>query len=495
MSKSRGSPRKFSEKIALLNKKGSQATAEFEKIIKEVEETTARVAPLFYAIKGSCSSSCVNSAGTTIRRKVSVKGRAPIAASVSVRVPAIATVRRHCCHDIPTSLAGESHHKCLSDYKARHGNVRQSEHGSFMAPNESSVPLRLPNIEISPISDDGLNSGLQYYQNGGAQSYLQQVSAPTNYLTDSNTLPTARSLPDISNLKYLKKIKYNGANVNPIETTAEVKVDPDNQHHHQQQNTNNKTRPHVYHDMVNDAHQSDDYNYYQNDNNFSTPYNSISEPPPNSYEQLNTIGKLSNNNSDSGSSTNDRQQSAKETTINNFNLPINGEEVKPNGYNNNNNEVYECNQISDYNSNIEQPTSLNYLGHDRQLTTDGTIARTNSTIAIPTNTICSRGREELYYVPSIKQINSVQMSRSTGNMYLSEGDTPLDSSGYRNITTRSNSYSLGDYEPSNYNKIQQQQIQITCGSPAEATTIIDCQCYECTGYVNDYYTQLPPSEP
>lgn len=47
MSKSRGSsptPRKFSEKIALLNKKEAEATAEFEKILKEVEETT-RVSP------------------------------------------------------------------------------------------------------------------------------------------------------------------------------------------------------------------------------------------------------------------------------------------------------------------------------------------------------------------------------------------------------------------------------------------------------------------
>lgn len=35
-----GSPRKFSEKIALLNKKEAEANAEFEKIIKEVEETT-----------------------------------------------------------------------------------------------------------------------------------------------------------------------------------------------------------------------------------------------------------------------------------------------------------------------------------------------------------------------------------------------------------------------------------------------------------------------
>ena len=40
MSKPRGSPRKFSEKIALLNKKEAEATAEFEKILKEVEETT-----------------------------------------------------------------------------------------------------------------------------------------------------------------------------------------------------------------------------------------------------------------------------------------------------------------------------------------------------------------------------------------------------------------------------------------------------------------------
>ena len=40
MSKSRGnSPRKFAEKIALLNKREAEATAEFEKILKEVKET------------------------------------------------------------------------------------------------------------------------------------------------------------------------------------------------------------------------------------------------------------------------------------------------------------------------------------------------------------------------------------------------------------------------------------------------------------------------
>ena len=38
-----GTPRKFSEKIALLNQKELEGTAEFDKIMREVSDATAKV--------------------------------------------------------------------------------------------------------------------------------------------------------------------------------------------------------------------------------------------------------------------------------------------------------------------------------------------------------------------------------------------------------------------------------------------------------------------
>lgn len=460
MSKAKGTPRKFSEKIALLNKKESEATAEFEKIIKEVEETTTRAAPLFYSIKGSCSSSCINSIGHSIKRRVSLKGKtsSPKKNSTLHTHPHLSLV------PTPDDYSYTIHHTPNHHSNVQCSELQQFGQGTkFVTPSEpSSAPLRLPNIEISPILDDRIE---QNEPRSSQESYFQQqviTSTPTSYLTDvfvssTNTLGTAHSLPDISNINY---------RTNKIATGAHSNV---------------KRRPQPTL-VIDHAHKH--INHYVNED-FSTPYNSTSQPETySSYEHLNTSGSNSSSVGLPPPSMNvDYTSGYSETSYQ--------ESPKHQNY-----------------ASLEQPASLDY----NHLRLQDASSRSSSSSMLIKNTTLS-GQEDVFYVPPIKHANGAQMSRSTGNVYGYLNDCVAPVNSYAdvngtantpqalNVKVRSNSYSnIGDYDVS-YNCNNKAQHLFGAGVvdtnvastiPDSTATMSQCQCYECNNY-NSYYPQPPQS--
>lgn len=59
-------PRKFSEKIALLNQKQAEETAAFEAIMREVSDVTSRVRDFFYFHSDTSTEFCLT---RTLKRK------------------------------------------------------------------------------------------------------------------------------------------------------------------------------------------------------------------------------------------------------------------------------------------------------------------------------------------------------------------------------------------------------------------------------------------
>lgn len=163
MSKPKGSPRKFAEKIALLNKKEAEHNAEFEKIIKEVEETTR--AP--FSSRTSSMSSW-NGERPQIEEQF---------------------------HPQQASFDTYSHHQQCPPLNQQHNDaqVHTQQHLQLNLPVDPmsiQTPEGVPNIEIFPIQDDN--------------NYDQQQATSNNYQTRndcSNSINAARSLPDIANLR------------------------------------------------------------------------------------------------------------------------------------------------------------------------------------------------------------------------------------------------------------------------------------------------------
>jgi len=154
MSKSKGSPRKFSEKIALLNKKEAEANAEFEKIIKEVEETTRAPVTNQYPSRASSSSSWIDT-------------RPPI---VEVQQQPI--------------LSNNFNHYMNQQHN---GSTYQHHHYNSPGQLDQSASVPVPDIEIFAIDDDDSRN---------------QHHVTTNYDFERvNSITTARSLPDIANLR------------------------------------------------------------------------------------------------------------------------------------------------------------------------------------------------------------------------------------------------------------------------------------------------------
>lgn len=87
----RTSPRKFAEKIALLNKKESETNAAFEKIIKEVEATTAQLTPLLIPVLNQIANRQRRRSSTTLKRSLSCRA-SPGSRDRSLSSACIATV-------------------------------------------------------------------------------------------------------------------------------------------------------------------------------------------------------------------------------------------------------------------------------------------------------------------------------------------------------------------------------------------------------------------
>jgi len=181
MNKTRSGPRKFSEKIALLNRRQSEANAEFEKIMKEVEETT-RVVP-FYSDGVQY---------TRMRRRSS-------------------NLRGDACEKLVGHLAGPT--SVPNRYRSSQPVKYIPQFQLESSPGQPLVNV-LPDIRISPIDGDvsqqqATNEGICISSNLAPPSSDTKCSSQRHHLTarsSSSSLSMARSLPDISNLNFLQNL-------------------------------------------------------------------------------------------------------------------------------------------------------------------------------------------------------------------------------------------------------------------------------------------------
>lgn len=252
MSKSRpaGSPRKFSEKIALLNKKEAEGNAAFERIIKEVEQTT-RAPSSLSPYSNYTTASSWSETGPTHPLDDQHFARSP-----ESRLTHYSTVIND--------------HQQYNDKTAYQNLPHQVD--SFRSTDHLSVqtPPGLPNIEIFPIDCN--------------QYSPQQQPNSTNYRDDcSNPISAARSLPDIANLKVSSPCQPNfGAS-----SCNDVRLPPTGfQYNNYDTNSN----------LVTEASPRDGHQYYtaQNDHlNNSTSWQTMAahqhNPQPSTVQQ--TLGQ------------------------------------------------------------------------------------------------------------------------------------------------------------------------------------------------------------
>jgi hypothetical protein len=222
MSKSRGSspnPRKFSEKIALHNKKEAEATAEFEKILKEVGEQT-RVSPKSH--QNWCPPT----------RSASFSNR--LTCDQQFRSQPNQEHHHYGQQDPNQYYTQPGQFQSVSDQIQQHrqqvvSDIRQQQHCQEQRPRLAvyvdqhgqhqgdyvqqpigqcnimqPTSLEVPNIEIFPIDDE--------YQNQQQHMHVPPSSIPTTVTQDALTnghyrndcsnysISSARSLPNIATL-------------------------------------------------------------------------------------------------------------------------------------------------------------------------------------------------------------------------------------------------------------------------------------------------------
>lgn len=221
----RTSPRKFAEKIALLNKKESESNAAFEKIIKEAKATTAQIAPLLInsnlipTINQLAAQRQRRRSSTNLKRSLSLRAssRERSLSSVCVNAPPVGhflvasncpgaqKVRRASYTTITSQPTNDNYH---NNYVHTYYNddPYHESHGSYatattMATNHQparrrsqfvddldqpySLPVDVPNIKIFSIDDDHGNHFVdddEWIGDGSNQSYHQQVTEPSGYL-------------------------------------------------------------------------------------------------------------------------------------------------------------------------------------------------------------------------------------------------------------------------------------------------------------------------
>lgn len=216
MSKSRGSPRKFSEKIALLNRKEAETNAEFEKIIKEVEETTRASPSLQYPSRASSSSSWTDDQRHIDNQLPNLEQFTQYNDNVIVHDGSSLHVQQHLAS--PSQTSSNYDQMCIQ------------------------TPAGVPNIEIFPTNDDS------YQQQ-------QQLVSNTNYRNDcSNPISASRSLPDIANLR----VSGSYSSMAPSYSDQRIPSDNYNNYNHNHYNNTNSN-------IVNnrDAHYSHENNQPQ----------------------------------------------------------------------------------------------------------------------------------------------------------------------------------------------------------------------------------------
>lgn len=194
MNRPRTSPRKFSEKIALLNKKESEANAAFASIIKEVEETT----------RAACISSnyCANGPFRTRRSRSSINA-SDVRVVRSLAEPNVAhkpfSSYTRARNLIPQHSTCSKHRQVVSIDKSITANAQ-------LVSEQTTPIISVPNIEISPISDDCLqhvpltSAPINPTTSVLSHNCVQDTPALNGCNAAVGPLSPARSLPNIANL-------------------------------------------------------------------------------------------------------------------------------------------------------------------------------------------------------------------------------------------------------------------------------------------------------
>lgn len=183
MNRQRTSPRKFSEKIALLNKKEAEHNAEFERIIKEVEETTR--APVSYPIRASSFSNCCMNRIEDIRRPL-IEDQAYVVYNGNYG----SQNQLYQCGNIDDNVQMPFSHQDQF-HNARHNQPHSHQNTTLQQTSiihDNATSPELPNIKISPTDDIVIGNQQVNYFNSNA-CLNQQPS----------TISSARSMPNITN--------------------------------------------------------------------------------------------------------------------------------------------------------------------------------------------------------------------------------------------------------------------------------------------------------
>lgn len=201
MSKSKTSPRKFAEKIALLNKKEAEVTAEFVRIIKEVEETTR--APPVWQQNHHHSHQAQQATQSTARQQLPIRSSS-VSDPNRVHYPRVSPFGESSNNGNPTSLAHATPFNSNAVQRLQQ-HQQQNSHNQFDTTQngESSRTnsIEVPNITIFPTEDERYQSTSAYSTHH--QSHHQPPPpAPAPSLTQCTGFGTGGSANNMLNFSY-----------------------------------------------------------------------------------------------------------------------------------------------------------------------------------------------------------------------------------------------------------------------------------------------------
>lgn len=197
MSKSKTSPRKFAEKIALLNKKEAEVTAEFVRIIKEVEETT-RAPPIwqqnqhhFYHAQQASQS--------TARHQLPIRSSS-VSDPNRVHYPRLSQFGPNYSNELSTSFAqNASVQSNIVQQRLQHQQQHNLTDTLQNDENTKTNSVEVPNIAIFPTEDERYQS-----TNYSALHHIHQPPppAPASSLTQCAGFDTGACTNDMLSFSY-----------------------------------------------------------------------------------------------------------------------------------------------------------------------------------------------------------------------------------------------------------------------------------------------------
>lgn len=235
MSKSRGSPRKFSEKIALLEKKGAETNAAFERIIKEVEQTTRAPLQPNWRQPGRISTSWLDVSYSANEADFASSNDFHMNPRQFNQQQQTNQVSSFTCLDAPEQSVdtGWLHQRASSFSFSNHDHLHRDQQPLTSLPvpqqartappylddcssNGRLAQVNVPNIEISTVDDAGnfIHCDDQTidscnYQQQQANQRLSSASTPTTTTITHNHDPLSRANSHQQHHHHLDTLSFN----------------------------------------------------------------------------------------------------------------------------------------------------------------------------------------------------------------------------------------------------------------------------------------------